>query len=326
MLQEPRVGVLALILSALRRRADRPTHLDEDARAALDACPDAVLGIDVVGTCVLVNPAAVELFGRTEHDLVGTPAVTLVPTLAEAVRDVTARRRAGERTPGPMGRGMSTAALVAGRTPVPVQVWISPAYHRARRLTLFVTVRDLRAERAAEAARRSLLDEVVALRDTVHAVTTAVTDRAILLADAGGHITALNRAAEKLLGYRSEDVVGKPTTALSAPDDIAAVRDELGVPAGVDPLLEITRSGLPNQQKWRLLTRDGEARPVTLTITGVGDRQDPRGFVLAVAPRRQEWEPLMQSRTPGDRLLLDLDDAETRALRWQVGGGAARRR
>jgi hypothetical protein len=36
---------------------------------------------------------------------------------------------------------------------------------------------------------------------------------------------------------------------------------------------------------------------------------------------------LTSSRSGSDRLLLDLDDAETRTLRWQVGGsGFARRR
>ena len=155
---------------------------------------------------------------------------------------------------------------------------------------------------------------------------SALRDRAVVLTDPDGHITSLNRAAEKLLGYRSEDIVGKPTTALSHPDDVDAVRAELRLPPGVDPLLEITRSGLPNQQRWRMLTRDGDVRPVTLLITAIGDHGDPSGFVMVLSPRRSEWEPLVAPRSSSDRLLLDLDDAETRTLRWQVGGAASRRR
>ena len=149
----------------------------------------------------------------------------------------------------------------------------------------------------------------------------------LLLTDEYGHVTMLNRAAEKLLGYREEDVVGKPTTALYDPEDLAAARAELRTPPGADPLLELTRSGLPGRQNWTLLTRDGERRPVTLNMTAIGDRNAPAGFVLAITPRRAEWEPLVSQRSSSDRLLLDLDDAETRTLRWQVGGsGLGRKR
>ena len=72
-----------------------------------------------------------------------------------------------------------------------------------------------------------------------------------------------------------------------------------------------------------------EARslPPTLNMTAIGDRNAPAGFVLAITPRRAEWEPLVSQRSSSDRLLLDLDDAETRTLRWQVGGsGLGRKR
>ncbi|MBL8928865.1 MAG: PAS domain S-box protein [Kineosporiaceae bacterium] len=307
-----------------RRRAVLP-HLDGDTRAVLDACPDAVLGIDEDGICVLANVRARGLFARAEADLVGTPAGELLPDLAGAIRELTARRRSGEPM-GPTGTGAESLARRPDGTTLSVRVWIAPAYTRGRELTLYVTVHDLSERRAVLAARRALLREVAALRDSVDAVTAAVRDRAIVLTDVEGHITLVNRAAEKLLGYRSEDIVGKPATALSDPYDIDAVREELRLASGVDPLLELTRSGLPNQQRWRMITRDGEVRSVTLVITAIGDHRDPHGFVLVISPRRSEWEPLVKPRASSDRLLLDLDDAETRALRWQVGGASSRRR
>jgi PAS domain S-box-containing protein len=254
-------------------------------------------------------------------------AETVLPGLAAAIREITQRRRSGDLVAGAAGRGVDTTARRLDGSTFPARVWIAPSYPRRARLTLFTTVRDLTGQQAAAAAHRALLEDIALLRDTVEAVTTAVRDRAILVADPDGHITAMNRAAEKLLGYRPEDLIGKPTSALSDPQDLAAVRSELGLSSGADPLLELTRSGLPNQQRWTLLTRDGERRPVTMTIIGIGDRAALGGFVLAVAPRRNEWDPLVKPRRPNDRLLLDLDDAETRALRWQVGGsGAGRRR
>jgi PAS domain S-box-containing protein len=323
-------GVLAVVRAALGtgrpRRRVVALHLDEDTRGVLEACSDAVLGIDEDGVCVVVNGAAAAVFGTDRNQLVGLGAAELLPGLADAVRRITARRRAGDAVPGTAGEGIETTGRRRNGSTFPATVWIAPAYPQAGRLTLFTTVRDLTGRRAAAAAHRALLEDVAQLRDTVEALTTAVRDRAILLADPEGHVTAINRAAEKLLGYRPEDLVGKPTTALSDPQDLAAVRAELGMAGRSDPLLELTRSGLPNRQRWTLLTRDGERRPVTLTITGIGDRDAAGGFVLVVAPRRSEWDPLVKPRRSGDRLLLDLDDAETRTLSWQVGGSGARRR
>ncbi len=65
---------------------------------------------------------------------------------------------------------------------------------------------------------------------------------------------------------------------------------------------------------------------MSLRVSAVGDPREPSGFVCVAAERAPAWEPVLTARSGGDRLLLELDDAPTRALRWQVGGGWARRR
>jgi PAS domain S-box-containing protein len=157
----------------------------------------------------------------------------------------------------------------------------------------------------------------------VDALLRTVGDRVIVLADAEGSITQVNRATEKLLGYRSEELVGRSTTRLSDAGDIAEVASELGVPQGVDPLLELARWGLPNRQDWDYLTKDGRRRPVSLTVTAIGHRETPHGFVCVASDRAVEWQQVPPRRPSGERLLLDLDDAATRVLRWGVGRSRA---
>lgn len=305
----------------------RRARLTEDAQAALDACSDAVLGIDAAGVCVVSNTVAETLFGRGRPEMVGIGAHQLLPGLATAIDEITARRRRGDRRAGPSGPGTEATAVRADGARFPVAVWLSPAYSPTAGLTVFVTVRDLTAARATAAAHAELREEVTGLRECVTAIGRGVRDRAIWVLDADGHIMEVNRAGEKLLGYRAEEIAGRPCSALSDPADLDAVARELGSPPGSDPLLEITRSGLPNQQEWNLLTKGGQRQAVTLNIVAVGARQRPQGFVWVAADRGDELEPLVGSRSAAERLLLDLDDAETRALRWQVGGyGAGRRR
>lgn len=305
----------------------RTTEGDETVRAILDACADAVLGLDADGVCISANATAESLFGRRRTELVGVGAQVLLPGLATVIDEATDRRRQGERRPGPAGPGIEATAVRADGARFPVAVWLSPTTTATDRLTVYLTVRDLTTPRAAAAAHASLREEVTSLRETVTTVCRAVRDRAIWVLDADGHILELNRAAEKLLGYRPEDVAGRPCATLSDPADLDEVAGQLGTPEGTDPLLEITRSGLPNQQDWTLLTKDGQRRAVSLHIVAIGPRQAPTGFVWVAAGRSGDWEPLLSARSTADRLLQDLDDAETRTLRWQVGGsGQGRRR
>jgi PAS domain S-box-containing protein len=309
-------------------RGERPgvTIADENVRAVLDSCSDAVLGLDRQGCCVLANSAAEALFGRRRTELEGLGAHTLLPGLARVIDEATDRRRAGRRRGGPVGPGIEATAVRLDGARVPVAVWLSPAVE-GEALTTYLTVRDLTVVRATAAAHAALREEVVTLRESLDAVCRAVRDRAIWVLDPDGHIIQVNRAAEKLLGYRTEEIAGRHCAVLSDPADLRAVAAELKTPEGVDPLLEITRSGLPNQQEWNLRTKDGHHRAVTLHVVAIGPRQAPVGFVWVAAERAGQWEPLVSRRSVADRLLFDLDDAETRTLRWQVGGsGTGKRR
>jgi len=309
-----------------------------EALALLDASPDAVIGLDAYARVVFANAVAERTFGEHRGGLVGAGVDDLVPHLARAVTALRLRVEAGDAAPGPVGAGTELAGLRADGSRFPATVWLTPV-RGGRRMLIAATVRDLSPQRAADArARRQAAELGRAVQQAeqsrlqVAAVLRAVTERVIVLADAGGTIVAVNRAAERLLGYTAAELVGQPTTRLSDPDELAAVAQELGIGPGVDPLLELTRSGLPNTQEWSYLTSRGERRPVSLRITAVGDRTDPAGFVCVAEDRSSfTWSPVgptsgTHSGGGGDRLLLDLDDAETRSLRWQVGGSRYARR
>ena len=68
-----------------------------------------------------------------------------------------------------------------------------------------------------------------ASRDRLSGVLAAATGNAIVATDREGTITVFNPGAERMLGYRAEEVVGSATPALFLTDDIEptfeAVRD-----------------------------------------------------------------------------------------------------
>lgn len=310
----------------------------DEALNLLDASPDAVIGLDAYARVVFANAVAERTFGEQRGGLVGAGIDDLVPHLARAVTSLRMRVEAGDAVPGPAGAGTELAGVRADGSRFPATVWLTPV-RAGRRMLIAATVRDLTARRAADAQQRRqaadlnrALQQAQQARQQVAAVLRAITERVIVVADAGGTIVAFNRAAERLLGYTAAEMIGQPTTRLSDPDELAAVAQELGIDPGVDPLLELTRSGLPNTQDWSYLTNRGERRPVSLRITAVGNRTDPSGFVCVAEDRSFSWSPIGPGHGHSgghsggsDRLLLDLDDAETRSLRWQVGSRYARR-
>ncbi len=304
--------------------ADPAEAFSADATAALEACSDGVLGLDRDGVIRLANGVSETIFGSSPGGLLGLSADRVLPGLALAIDEITARRRQGQRRPGPSAPGLESSGLTRTGRSFPVALWVSPTIQERSTLTLFVTVRDLQSARARLAAHQALREDVLLLRETMDAVGRAVRDRAIWVLDEHGHILQSNRAAEKLLGYTGEEMAGRHCSMLSDPQDLAEVATQLGTPDGVDPLLEITRSGLPNEQDWVLIGRGGPRHSVRLNIVAIGPRQQAQGYVW-VATTGGEAEPGQLLGGAG-RLLFDLDDAETRTLRWQVGGSVAGRR
>ena len=305
-----------------KRRGDAAVW--RSALAVLDACSDAVVGVDGDGSVVFANAAATVLLGAPRDCLVGMRAADLVPELPGSLAEVR-RRIVGGATLGAAGQPVELYARVVGGPQVPVAVWSTPFTTPDGGFVVAVTLRDLRPQNDLDDLCLRLDVEAREARDATHAVLKAVTDRVVVLTDPAGRITIANRAAEKLLGYKRGELVGLPSTRLSDPADVAEVAAELGVAAGVDPLLELARWGLPNRQDWDFVTKDGRRRPVSLSVTAIGERENPAGFVCVASDRSVEWQPgNPAARRPaaGERLLLDLDDAATRVLRWGVGRGA----
>ncbi len=298
----------------------------QDALALLDAGPDAVVAVDASNRVVLYNRGAEALFGHRGPDVMGQSADLLVAPAARGVLALLRQQVLDGARPGPGGEAVEVAGLRQDGTGFPAAIWLSRVETRDGDVVAAV-IRDVSERRAAQARAEALAAQLSESRDTVAAVLRAVSDRVVIIAAADGRITAFNRAAERMLGYAAEEIIGRSTLCLSDAEDVAAAVSELGIEPGLDPLLEITRSGLPNMQEWTYLTKTGERRPVSLRITAVGDRRNPTGFVCVANDLTLGWQPVTAAQPSADRLLLELDDAPTRTLRWQVGGsGFARRR
>ena len=102
-----------------------------------------------------------------------------------------------------------------------------------------------------------------------------------------GTILSFNRAAETMLGYSAEEMVGKVTPAIL--HDVAEVvarapglSREIGqdIAPGFDVFVAKTRLGMAEEREWTYIRKDGSRFPVLLSVTALRNgRGDIRGYL-----------------------------------------------
>ncbi|OHC65208.1 MAG: hypothetical protein A3H93_06210 [Rhodocyclales bacterium RIFCSPLOWO2_02_FULL_63_24] len=182
--------------------------------------------------------------------------------------------------------------------------------------------RDITQRRTAERERY----ESEALKTSV--LTHA--PYAIIATDAQGVITVFNPRAEALLGYRSDELIGKQTPALFHDhDEIRRRADELSnelgeiVTPGVDVVVVKTRhTHMPDENEWTYVRRDGQRFPVLLSVTAIKDADGQISGYLGVATditeRKQAAQRLAESQ---QRMELALTGADLGLLDWDIPSG-----
>ncbi len=95
-----------------------------------------------------------------------------------------------------------------------------------------------------------------------------------------GVIRTLNAAAEQWLRYSAEEIVGKTTPAIfHDPEEIERRARELSAELGVtiEPGFEVfvakARAGVPDENEWTYVRKDGSRFPVLLSVTALRDAE-----------------------------------------------------
>jgi PAS domain S-box-containing protein len=168
-----------------------PTCADHVYRLLIEGAAEGALLIAAHGTVLWANPRICEILGREQ--LIGTS----FPTLLEQASLVTFQQLAEWAAPSASPVALTLIAGDGRRVPVRVSASRVPIDGQAG-TGLLVT--DLTVETAAEAAV------------TLQARLLDATADAMVARDPEGRITYVNAAAERLYGWRRDDVVGRRWT------------------------------------------------------------------------------------------------------------------
>ncbi len=182
-------------ISRDRYEAERRLRGIDSLKEHFEAGTDGVVVLDDAGRILFVNRAAERITGFARDGLIGTMLVELAPLEQRAqIEDGVTQVLAGANV-DPFDLSLTTTVGA------PVQVSVSTSTVLAGTGAVIFSFRDVTAERKLENELRSTKEFLERLIDS--------TVDAIIAADLHGRIILFNQGAERLFGFRAEDMIGK---------------------------------------------------------------------------------------------------------------------
>jgi two-component system sensor histidine kinase VicK len=236
--------------------------------AIVDSSNDAIIGKDLHGFITSWNSAAERIFGYTAAEMVGVSITRLIPIeLSDEESHILPKIRMGERVDD-----FETKRLTKAGALVEVSLTISPIKDASGTVIGICKIaRDISAiKRASE---KSLI--LSALVDS--------TDDAIISKNLNGIITSWNPSAERIFGYRPEEIIGQSVLKLIPADR----QDEETL------ILSRLRRGERVQYfHTKRLAKSGRLIDVSLTISPV---KDEKGVIVGVSKIARQITELIQA-------------------------------
>jgi PAS domain S-box-containing protein len=241
-----------------RRRA-------EEARARLaaivESSEDAIVGKSLDGIIRSWNAGAQRIFGYTPQEAVGRSITMIIPPeRQDEERAILERLRRGERI-----EHFETVRVAKDGRRLDISLTISPVRDdEGRIIGASKIARDITERKRAEAAVRER-DERLQL------FLGNATDYGVVITDSEGRVLEWLGGAERITGWRAEEVLGQPTSVHFTAEDRAA-----GVPQA--ELARAAETGRVEDKRWHVRKDGTRFFGDGVTVSMRGPAGELRGF------------------------------------------------
>jgi PAS domain S-box-containing protein len=236
--------------------------------------PDALVVVDHAGVIRSVNHQTELLFGYERGDLIGAALEILVPESLRSAHQVHRKDYVAAPFTRTMGQDLELHGRRRDGTQFPLDISLSHTDTEDGPLVI-AAVRDITGRKKAEEAHQK--------SERLAAIVQHSND-AIIAKTLDGIVTSWNPAAEKMYGYRSQEMVGASIDRLSLQgrtDEITAILARVKAGLEVSPF-ETLRA-----------RKDGTVFPVLLTVSPI---RDPQGAVVGASTTARDRTEQVKAR------------------------------
>lgn len=232
----------------------------------IELSKDLVCIANVDGLFYKVNPAFTKVLGYSEEELIGNPFVNFIhpDDLDKTFKEVEKLSK-GEKTISFENRYRCVNGeyvLLSWNT--------SPDPETGN---LYCIARDITLEQQQQ-------QELVNTTNDLKAILNA-SEFSIISSDLDGTIKQFNRGAEKLLGYKAEEVVGNTSSSIfhlwdevvKRTEDLTKEFGENLIPGYDTFVLKARELDVADSNEWTYVRKDGSLIPVVLSVTAIKDNQ-----------------------------------------------------
>ena len=251
-----------------------------------ESSPDAILVSDPDGQITEANAQVEKLFGYSRAELLGQRVELLIPERFRQAHLGHRKDYGAQPRMRPMGAGLELFGRRKDGSEFPVDIMLSPVEMPGGRVVLSV-IRDISEKKRAEEALRQSEQQLRLLVESVK-------DYAVFLLDPEGRILTWSPGAERMKGYKAEEIIGRHFSCFFTPEDI-----ERGKP---EELLRVAAAqGRSEDEGWRV-REDGSRFWAWAIVTAIHDKD------VKVKSFLQVTCDLTERKQAEDALVLELSN------------------
>lgn len=306
-----------------RRQHIRATEKQAEQASIVENSRDAIIGKTLKGVVTSWNQGAELLFGYRAQEAIGQELGNLIVPEKLMSEEADILRRI---TNGEVISELQTVRHRKDGSLLDVSVIVSPIRTADGTITgAAKTVRDIsqqkifesQIKRMNESLERQVVERTAQIRSLseLQRVILENAGYAVIVAGTNGLITLFNPAAERMLGYRADELIGKQTPKIF--HDLAEVEaraitfsKELGelIAPGFDVFVAKAIRNLPNEHEWTFLRKDGSRFPVLLSVTALRDESGGVFGFLGMVVDLSERKAAEKTLETNNRFLKTLTD------------------
>jgi len=258
-------------------------HAAEYFRKLVDASPDAIVVTNSTGKIILVNLQTEELFGYSRYEILGKNVDSLLPERYRSRHGINRLTYFHKPLVRQMGVGLALFALTKDGAEFPVDISLSPL-QTEEGILVMAAIRNVTERKRSEA-------ELHQSEEFTRLLVRGVRDYAIFMLDPTGRVVSWNAGAERIKGFRADEIIGEHFSRFYKDVDVKSGKPEKE--------LEIARQTGHFREVGMRVRKDGSEFLADVTISPLYDEDGKlRGFARLtrdITERRQAEDALSRS-------------------------------